>query len=77
MAYTPKENTGVLFKNNKKTDDKQPDYTGSILVGTKEMRLAAWIKEGKNGKFMSLKMSEQNTKQETNASPENSDDMPF
>jgi uncharacterized protein (DUF736 family) len=60
MAYTPKENTGVLFKNNKKTDDKQPDYTGNILVGSTEMRLAAWIKEGKNGKFLSVKISESN-----------------
>lgn len=76
MGYTPKENTGVLFKNTKKTDDKQPDYTGNILVGTKEMRLAAWIKEGKNGKFMSIKLSEQNSKQET-SSTDNGEDMPF
>jgi hypothetical protein len=76
MAYTAKENTGVLFKNNKKTEEKQPDYTGNILVGTKEMRLAAWIKEGKNGKFMSIKLSENNSKQETTATNDG-DDMPF
>ena len=76
MAYTQKENTGVLFKNNKKTDDKQPDYTGNILVGTTEMRLAGWIKEGKTGKFLSLKISEQNAKQET-SSTNDGDDMPF
>ena len=76
MAYTPKENTGVLFKNNKKTNEKQPDYTGNILVGTKEMQLAAWIKEGKNGKFMSIKLSEQNSKQETSSTNEG-EDMPF
>jgi hypothetical protein len=76
MAYTPKENTGVLFKNNKKTSDKQPDYTGNILVGTKEMQLAAWIKEGKNGKFMSIKLSEPNSKTET-TSTHDGDDMPF
>jgi uncharacterized protein (DUF736 family) len=76
MAYTQKENTGVLFKNNNKKEDKQPDYTGSILVGTKEMRLAAWIKEGKQGKFMSIKLSEQNSKQET-SSTSNGDDAPF
>ena len=76
MAYTPKENTGVLFKNTKKTNDKQPDYTGNIIVGTTEMQLAAWIKEGKNGKFMSLKMSEPNSKQETSSSNDG-DDMPF
>jgi uncharacterized protein (DUF736 family) len=76
MAYTPQPNTGVLFKNNKKTTDKQPDYTGNMLVGTTEMQLAAWIKEGKNGKFMSLKMSEPNSKTET-TSTNDGDDMPF
>jgi hypothetical protein len=76
MAYTPQPNTGVLFKNNKKTSDKQPDYTGNMLVGTTEMQLAAWIKEGKNGKFMSLKMSEPNSKTET-TSTNDGDDMPF
>jgi hypothetical protein len=65
MKYTQKENTGVLFKNNKKTDDKQPDYTGNILIGTEELRLAGWIKEGKNGKFLSIKATEQTSKKET------------
>jgi hypothetical protein len=76
MAYTPQPNTGVLFKNNKKTTDKQPDYTGNMLVGTTEMQLAAWIKEGKNGKFMSIKLSEPNSKTET-TSTNDGDDMPF
>jgi hypothetical protein len=47
-----------------------------MLVGTTEMQLAAWIKEGKNGKFMSLKMSEPNSKTET-TSTNDGDDMPF
>jgi uncharacterized protein (DUF736 family) len=51
-------NSGVLFKNEKKDTDKHPDYTGKINVNGKDMRLAAWIKEGKSGKFMSLKVSE-------------------
>jgi uncharacterized protein (DUF736 family) len=50
-------NSGVLFKNNKKETEKHPDYTGKVNVEGKEMRLAAWIKEGKAGKFMSLKLS--------------------
>ncbi len=48
----------ILFKNDKKSD-KSPDYTGKITLsdGT-EKRLAAWIKDGKNGKFLSGKLSD-------------------
>lgn len=50
--------SGVLFKNNRKEEDRHPDYTGDVTVEGKTWRLAAWIKEGKAGKFMSLRVSE-------------------
>lgn len=53
-------NTGVLFKNDQKTDgDKRPDYKGTLNVEGVEMDFAAWIKtSGKTGKkFMSVKFS--------------------
>ena len=53
-----KDNTGVLFKNNKKTSDKHPDLTGNIIVNGKKLRLSAWTKEGKAGKFYSLSISD-------------------
>jgi uncharacterized protein (DUF736 family) len=51
-------NTGVLFKNDSKTPgDKRPDYKGNLNVNGVELDLAAWLKDGKNGrKFMSLKI---------------------
>jgi len=59
MGYTPRENTGSLFKNDKKTNEKQPDYQGTMLIGGKEMRLAGWMKKSANGSsFMSLQLSE-------------------
>jgi hypothetical protein len=58
MTEYSNENSGVLFKNDKATNEKAPGYTGKINVGGKEFRLAAWVKEGKNGKFFSLKVSE-------------------
>ena len=52
-----KDNSGVLFKNDKKEQEKHPDYKGSIMVDGNEYWLSAWIKEGKSGKFMGLAVS--------------------
>lgn len=54
MAERYRENTGVLFKNDRKESDKHPDYSGNINVGGVDYWLSAWIKEGAKGKFMSL-----------------------
>lgn len=76
MANNQQDMSGVLFKNTKKTNEKQPDYTGNILIGTEKLNLAAWIKEGKSGKFLSIKASEQKAApQESNNT--DGDDMPF
>ena len=51
-------NRGVLFKNDKEGNENRPCYTGKINVDGRELRLAAWIKQGQKGKFMSLNVSE-------------------
>lgn len=50
------DNSGALFKNDRKEKDTHADYQGSITVEGKEYWLNAWIKQGKgSGKtFMSL-----------------------
>jgi hypothetical protein len=53
-----RDNSGVLFRNDDKKSEKSPDYTGSAMIDGVEKRLAAWIKEGRKGKFMSLSFSE-------------------
>ena len=52
------DNTGRLFKNDRKVADNQPDYTGDVTISGKKMRLAAWLKHGDKGTYMSLKVSE-------------------
>lgn len=54
MGYEQKEGQGALFKNTKKTSANQPDYRGDCKINGVDCWLSAWIKEGKNGKFMSL-----------------------
>lgn len=45
---------GVLFKNDRKESDNHPDYKGQAEIDGEEFWIAAWIKEGKKGKFMSI-----------------------
>lgn len=56
MAYEQKPNTGVLFKNGKKTTEKQPDYQGSCLVNGVAMKISSWINTSKKdgSKYMAL-----------------------
>ena len=58
MTEYDKTNTWSLFKNERKTDDKHPDYTGSINVDGVEYFLDAWLKESRDGgrKFFSGKI---------------------
>lgn len=54
MTYETKEATGALFKNDKKGNDRAPDYRGNCKIDGRELEISAWLKEGKNGKWMSL-----------------------
>ena len=48
-------NSGALFKNDKKGNDKAPDYRGELKVAGELHEIAAWLKVSKSGtKYMSL-----------------------
>lgn len=54
MAYVHKPGTFSLFKNDKEGVDGRPDYKGyGKSTDGKDIEVAAWIKEGGKGKFMS------------------------
>ena len=48
---------GVLFKNDKKGNEKRPDYRGSCVINNVDMNVSGWIQTSKKtgDKFMSLK----------------------
>lgn len=58
--YTHKENSGSLFKNNYKTEDRHPDYKGKINIAGKIMDIALWKRMSKDGKtpFLSVQVAE-------------------
>ena len=76
-------NTFVLFRNDKKGNDRAPDYRGAYVDSTGvEMDCAAWVKVSKKGdKFLSGKISakRQQSAPSTNhgQTPSVDEDVPF
>ena len=62
MSYEPKPGQGSIFKNDKKEQEKHPDYKGSLVTPDgQECWVAMWVKrpEGKAPFFsVSLQLKE-------------------
>ena len=55
MTEYSNENRGSLFKNDKKTEEKHPDMSGSINIDGTEYWISGWKKQSKAGTgFISL-----------------------
>jgi hypothetical protein len=52
-----RNNTGALFRNERKETEKHPDYKGNITVDNQEYWFSAWIREGAGGKYLSCAVS--------------------
>jgi uncharacterized protein (DUF736 family) len=83
MAYEQRDNSGSLFKNDRKEKETHPDYKGTAMVGGVEMWMSAWLKTASNGsKFMSFSFQPKDQqaapkKAAAPAAPDFDDDMPF
>lgn len=86
MTYSPKPGQGGLFKNDRKTEDKHPTMKGYVIAHRdikdgERLDLAAWTKDGKDGKFFSLRMSDSNRPDEPattrDDAPSNPDEDPI
>ena len=84
MAYETKDNSGSLFKNDKKVEgSNQPDYQGNCMVNGKMMDMSVWIKVSKSGKkFMSMQFKPSYVKSPKSSDTDREpipfdDDIPF
>lgn len=56
MAYEQKDGGGSLFPNDKKGNERAPDWSGTFLLGGEWYKIAGWYKDGRSGQFLSLKV---------------------
>ena len=62
--YEQKDNSGTLFINNRKQNDRQPDRTGTIMIEGVEYYLSGWDKSGPSGDRINLAVTKKEAKQE-------------
>jgi len=56
MAEYDNTNSGALFKNDRRSNDKQPNLRGSVNVEGVEYWISAWTREVKGGARQGEKM---------------------
>lgn len=87
MAFEHKQNSGSLFANQYKTEDKHPDHQGSCKIKCiecgheQEWKISAWINDLKEsaGKYFGLSFSIYQAKEQSTPVGEKviDDDIPF
>jgi len=79
-------NSGILFTNEKKEKDSQPDRKGSANIDGVDYWIAGWIKTGNKGKFLTLSFDRKDekteskpvqNKQDRSSFDDMEDDIPF
>lgn len=75
--------SAVLFPNDRKQRDQQPDYTGKGEWQGSQFELSAWVNTSKSGKrYLSIKLSPPYVAQQAQQAPQAQepfldDDLPF
>lgn len=79
-------NSGILFKNDKKREARDRDYQGSADITCtcgkrSQFWLSAWLKEGKQSKFLGLAFKPKDAASERaqngTATSDDGEDIPF
>jgi len=69
MSYEHKDNTGSLFKNEKRTKDTQAQAVGSAVIEGVAYWVDAWTNEKNGAKYQSLKFRRKDNQGGTKAPP--------
>ena len=81
MAYVQNDNSGSLFKNERKESDKHPDRSGSAMIDGREYWVSGWIKHSDSkGQWLSLSFKpkgEKPTKSTKTLAEDVGDEIPF
>jgi hypothetical protein len=81
MSEYSNELSGVLFRNDRKDKDTQPDYNGTCQIEGVEYFMNAWVKESKKDgrKFFSFSFKAKDTPSHVPPVIDNdiNDDLPF
>lgn len=78
MAFEHKPGSFSLFKVDKQGNEKRPDYSGpgKDLTG-QEIEVAAWLRDGGKGKFMSCTFKIKDAKPKGGHPKDIESDIPF
>ncbi len=79
MAYEQRDNSGSMFKNERKEKETHPDRTGTAMIDGVMYYVSGWLKQGSKGQFLSLafKRKDQDQPAQSSRSDDMNDDSPF
>lgn len=78
MARERKDGSGALFSNDKKGNEKAPDWKGDIMINGTIHRISAWNRRSAYGELISLQYNPpMNQGQYPREDKPNDDDVPF
>lgn len=73
-----KDNTGAIFKNERKENDKQPDYRGTAMIRGQKTDISLWVNESKTGiQYFGATFTEPYKKEEVKQDPKRSKEDDF
>ncbi|WVR18106.1 single strand DNA binding protein [Burkholderia phage Bm1] len=71
------EKRGALFKAREKRSDRSPDYNGNCQIDGVEYWVSGWLKDSRNGKFLSLSFSKKDQQPAQSRRTRDTDDDDF